>query len=382
MTIRFRTFAALLALAAAGCGPEGADTIVVGVAGPLERPNGRSMKLAAEMAVDEINRAGGIDGRMLSIAWGDDDADAGKAIEVARTLRANPEVVAVVGHVNSGASLEAAKVYNAEDNDSVAGEPVVQISPASSSPALTQAGDWTFRVTPTDLEFSPALADWALRGLGSRRAAVLYANDSYGQGVLETFAASFRRGGGAVVAADPYLPAMYQTGGTLDPYLTRALARGIDALVIGGQAAEGLKIIAAARRLGFTGPIMGSDGITNVKDGGPAAEGVFVSSAFLPDRADPRTQAFVAEYQRRYNELPDHRGAMTYDVFFLLKDAIERGGSARRAIRDYVARVGAEGGRPPFTGVSGTVRFDRNGDAVGKEVVVGVVRGGRLVSAR
>src|SRR6185295_13314766 len=123
---------------------------------------------------------GGIRGRQVRLVLADDSADASKAIEVARQLRADPQVVAVVGHVNSTASLKAATIYNAVGNDSVPGDPVVQISPASSSPQLTGAGDWTFRVCPTDLEFSPALARWASQ-LGRRRAAVLYANDDYGQ---------------------------------------------------------------------------------------------------------------------------------------------------------------------------------------------------------
>jgi branched-chain amino acid transport system substrate-binding protein len=298
---------------------------------------------------------------------------------VARQLRGDPAVVAVVGHVNSGASLRAATIYNAVNNDSVPGEPVLQISPASSSPQLTGAGEWTFRICPTDLEFSPALASFASR-LGKRRAAVLYANDDYGQGVMATFGAAFTRAGGTIVSDDPYLPAGYDSANTLDPYLTRAFRRGADVLVIGGQAPEGLKIIAAARRLGFTGPILGADGLTGVKDGGPVAEGVYVSSTFLPDRPAEKAQRFVQAYRQRYDELPDHRGAMTYDVLYLLKDAIEHGGTGRREVRDYVASIGL--GRPKFEGVSGTIQFDRNGDVVGKEVAVGVVRGGQLVTSR
>jgi branched-chain amino acid transport system substrate-binding protein len=379
MKIRRLVLFPLVAAVLAGCGKRGGE-VVIGIAGPLNKANGRSMKLAAQMAADEINAAGGIDGRRVRLEFGDDDADPGKAIEVARHLRENPAVVAVVGHVNSAASIKAATIYNAENNDSVGGAPVVQISPASSSPALTGAGEWTFRICPTDLEFSPALARWAAR-LGKRRAAVLYANDDYGQGVMTTFDDAFARGGGAVVSNDPYLPEMYNDAGTLDPYLTRALRRGADALVIGGQAAEGVKIIAAARRLGFTGPILGSDGLTGVKDAGSVAEGVFVSSAFLPDRPAQKAQQFVQAYRQRYNnELPDHRGAMTYDVIYMLKDAIEHAGTGRRAIRDYVAAIGIS--RPKYEGVSGTIQFDKNGDVVGKEVAVGVVHNGQLVTAR
>lgn len=386
MSLRIRSSALALlgALVLGGCGGASGDEIVIGVAGPLAKPNGRSMRLAVEMAVDEINAAGGVNGRRLRPEFGDDDADPSKAIEVARSLRGKPEVVAVVGHVNSSTSLAAARIYNmpAGENDSVPEAPLAQISPASSSPQLTEAGDYTFRITPTDLEFSPVLARWAAGRLGSRRAAVLYANDDYGQGVMTTFEEAFRRGGGTVVASDPYLPAVIEGETALDPYLARAIRRGADALVIGGQAAEGLKIIAAARRLGFTGPILGSDGLTGVKDAGAVAEGVYVSSAFLPDRATPKARAFVEAYQKRYNELPDHRGAMAYDVVYLLRDAIREAGADREAVRDYVARVGAaRNGVAPFEGVSGHVRFNEKGDVVGKEVAVGVVRGGRLVTA-
>lgn len=369
----------VLALAAgmAACGG-GDGTVYIGVAGPLELANGVSMKRAAQMAAAEINRAGGIDGDTIALVFGDDNANPQQAIQVASELKGDPRIVAVIGHVNSSASLRAATIYNADDD---IGSPVVQISPASSAPALRQAGPWTFRVTPTDLEFSPALAAHA-RGMNLRRAAVLYANDDYGQGVMATFERAFRGGGGTVVAADPYLPAVLERGTELDPYLARAMGRGADALVIGGQAAEGVKIIQAARRLGYTGPILGSDGLTGAKDAGAVAEGVYVSSAFLPDRPDTTSQRFVAEYQKRFQSLPDHRGAMTYDIMYLLRDAIREAGTDRQAVRDYVARIGAEGGPEAYNGVSGPIAFDTAGDVRNKPVTVGVVRGGQLVTAR
>ncbi|HEX2080335.1 MAG TPA: ABC transporter substrate-binding protein [Longimicrobium sp.] len=367
----------LALLLATGCRGSD-DAIYIGVAGPLGAANGASMRMAAEMAVEEINQDGGIDGRTVRLVMMDDRADPQVALTVADSLRRDGRVVAVVGHVNSGASIKAATVYNSESG---AGEPLMHISPASSAPAFTNAGPWSFRVTPTDLEFSPVLAQGAAR-LGRRRAAVLYANDDYGQGVMTTFERAFRSGGGAVVSADPYLPAVVERGDELDPYLTRAMRRGADALVIGGQAEAGLKIVQAARRLGYTGPILGSDGLTGIKDAGAPAEGVFVSSAFLPDRPTESARQFVANYRERFKSFPDHRGAMTYDVINLLRRAIDEVGADRAALRDYVARIGMEGGSPAFEGVSGTIRFDRNGDVVGKDVSLGVVRGGQLVTAR
>jgi branched-chain amino acid transport system substrate-binding protein len=374
-----KVFCAMITLALLLSGAcRGSDEMIyLGVAGPLSAANGTSMRMAAEMAVEEINQAGGIGGRRVQLVMLDDKADPQVALTVADSLRGDGRISAVIGHVNSAASIKAATVYNAEDGE---GEPVMHISPASSAPGFTQAGRWSFRVTPTDLEFSPVLARGAME-LGRRRAAVLYANDDYGQGVMTTFERAFRGGGGSVVSADPYLPAVVTRGDELDPYISRAIRRGADALVIGGQADTGLKIVQAARRLGYTGPILGSDGLTGIKDAGAPAEGVFVSSAFLPDRPTDLARQFVSRYRERYKVLPDHRGAMTYDIVHLLRRAIEAVGTDREALRAYVAEVGADGGSAPFEGVSGTIRFDRNGDVVGKEVMLGVVRGGQLVTA-
>jgi len=377
MTSRFSSLplSAALALLLAACGGSG-EPIRIGIAGPTSQANGRSMKLAAEMAADEINRAGGIGGRPVELKILDDEAKPEKAIAVATELRDDARVVAVIGHVNSPATLAAATIYNDEEG----GDPVPQISPASSSPQVTQAGPWTFRVCPSDLLHGPVVANWTYGELGSRRAAVLYTNDTYGRGVSTTFSEAFRKAGGTVVALDPYLKASVEAPGGVDAYLARALRNRADALMVAGQADAGVKIVQAARRLGFTGPVVGADGMTGVKDAGADAEGIFVSSAFLPDRSSPAAQAFVKAYVQKYNELPDHRGAMTYDALKLLARAIADAGADRGKIRAYLEQVGRK--QPKFEGVSGTIEFDEHGDVPGKEVAVGVVRSGKLVSAK
>ena len=382
-TVPFRALAALSVLLLAACSGDD-EPLVLGVAGPMQVSNGLSVKQAAEMAVEEINTANTLGGRKLRLEIRDDEKSESKGIEVARDLRANPAVLAVIGHVNSAVSVKAAPIYNMAEgeNDSVPGEPVVEISPASSAPALTGAGPWTFRVTPTDLEFSPALAAWAHGRLGSRKAAVLYANDEYGQGVTSTFEAAFRKEGGQIVSTDPYLPETLKNPSSLDPYLVRAIRRGADALVIGGQADAGVHIIQAARRLGYQGHILGSDGLTGVKDARGVGEGVFVSSAFLPDRDSDKARTFVANFRKRYNSAPDHRAAQTYDIVYMLADAIKNEGADRESIRAYLEHLGRDGGADAYEGVSGTIRFDEHGDAVKKPVVIGVVRGGELVTAR
>src|SRR5690606_21617406 len=276
------TFAGL-----AACGAGGAEApIHIGLAGPVNQPNGRSMHLAAQMAVDEINLEGGINGRPLALVVKDDEANQEKAVAVATELKDDPRVVAVVGHINSFATRAAARIYNDEQRG------VVELSPASSAPEISEAGDWTFRVCPTDLQHAPALADWVYNRLGRSRAAVLYTNDAYGRGIVDVFAQAFERAGGTVVARDPFLPQIVDSIG-VDPFLERAIRNRMDALIIAGQAEPALSIIRAARRLGYRGPILGADGLTNLREAGPIAEGVYVTSAFLPDRPTEEARRFV-----------------------------------------------------------------------------------------
>lgn len=375
MISRLSTRTAVLAAAitlAASCGAD-AGPIYIGVAGPVSAPNGRSMRLAAEMAVQEINSRGGIDGRDLALVVRDDAASSETAIEVAQELRDDPRIVAVVGHVNSSATLAAAAIYNEGAN------PVLQISPASSSPRVSTAGRWTFRVCPSDLQHGPALARWAAEQLGGRRIAVLYANDAYGRGVVQSFDEGLEGSDAQVIARDPYRPELLASAEALDPYLERAIARGMDVLMIAGQASEAETIIRAARRLGYDGPVVGADGLTGLTAGGGIAEGVYVSSAFLPDRPDTAAQRFVRAYVDAHGEPPDHRGAMTYDTIHLIARALREVGPDRERLRDHVAGIGTT--FAPFPGVSGSIAFDENGDVVDKPIAIGVVRDGRLVTA-
>ena len=367
----------LASIVAGGCdaiggGGGGSGNVVIGLAGPLELSYGQSMKQAAEMAAEEINAAGGIDGRTLELVIRDDAADPQRAIPIANEFVANESMVAVVGHITSGATLAGAGIYNAAAN------PLLELSPTASSPLITQAGDWTFRVCPSDLEHGPALADWLRTRLGRSRADVLYANDAYGRGVLDSFVRAYAQAGGTVVGTDPFLPDYVAQAGFLDAYVERAVARRADALVIGGLATEAIEVIRAARRLGFTGPILGADGLLGVEEAGAVAEGVYVSTPFLPDMPSPATQQFVAAYREKFGADPDAYAALTYDAVKLVAAAVAAVGSDRQAVRDWVAAVGNGNS---FEGVTGNIGFDENGDVAQKPVVIGVIRNGAVVTA-
>ncbi len=357
-----------------GCAASGeSDVIRLGLAGPLSEAPGKGMHQGALLAVEEINARGGVRGRRLDLVVRDDAMNPARAIEVAEELRDRTDVVAVVGHLSSGASIAASDVY------SEPGKGLLAISPGATSPEMSTTGEWTFRVCPSDLQQAAALAEWAFHDLDRRRAVIVYVNDSYGRGVRDAFTPVFERLGGTVLSADPYVPDLLEDERALDPYLERGIRNDMDALVIVGVGDEVSDILRASRRLGFQGTVMGTDGLIGIAAAGTVAEGVVVSSGFLVDRPTATARDFVERYRARFGELPRDGSAHAYDTVMLLAHAIEQVGTDRKAIRDYVASIGA--GAPAFEGVTGTIRFDQNGDAVGKGVLIGVVREGRVVTA-
>ena len=356
------------ALAVAAC-PRPEGPLVLGLAGPFSEPRGASMLRAAQLAVNQINAKGGVRGRPLELRIADDSGSEDVAVRVAEQLHADPAVVAVIGHLTSSTTIAAARVYGSGP------APVVMISPSASSPDLSGISPYVFRVCPSDLQHGPSLARFARQTLGARRAGIIYVNNDYGRGVRSTFAAEFARLGGTVVEADPYVA----TTPPLEPYLWRMRRGGVDVLLLAAERPGAALALRELHALRITWPVLGGDALTGIESDGALAEGVRVSSAYLPDRHDERNAAFVADYARAYpGQRPDHRGAGAYDAVFLVGHAIEASGASRRAIRDYLAKVGH--GRASFEGVTGGIAFDSSGDVPGKTVVIGVVRGGQLVT--
>jgi branched-chain amino acid transport system substrate-binding protein len=342
----------------------------IGLAGPLSQARGVAMQHGAQLAVDQINARGGVRGRRLRLKLADDSASEDAAVRVAQALYDNPTVVAVVGHLTSDASIVAAQVYGGGT------QPVTMISPSASSPDVSGISRYAFRICPSDSRHGAALARFAWQTLLARRAGILFTSDTYGRGLRRAFAADFARMGGTVVEADPYVP----TTPSLEPYLSRMRQVGIDVLVLAADRWEAERALHQVRALGFRWAVIGGDALVGIETAGALAEGIWISSAYLPDRAGDKNSTFVADYGRAYpGERPDHRAASAYDVVNLLAQAISAAGPSRRAVRDYVARVGR--GVPAFDGVTARIAFDEAGDVPSKDVAIAVVRGGRLVAA-
>jgi branched-chain amino acid transport system substrate-binding protein len=352
----------------AGCAAADDDPIRIGVAGSFSDPIGLPMKLAAELAAEEINAGGGINGRRLELLARDDYADPDSAVFVANDLYAS-DAVAVVGHLFSSTTLAAAPVYNGGK------DPLAAISPSSSSPEVSTAGDHTFRVCPSDLAHGAALAHWVRERLGFERGAVLYLNDQYGRGIRRMFVDQFLKLGGRLQSIDPYLGDTPDVG----PYLDRlAKARWIEFLVVAGNRGEAEEIIRQARRRGLKVPVLGGDGLEGIEGAGALAEGVYLTSSYFPTLSTEANQKFVEAYRRKFPDagLPNQPAAATYDAIHLLREVIARAGTDRQAVRGTLAAVGTE--MPAFKGVTGVVAFDPAGDVPDQNVYIGLVRGGAV----
>jgi branched-chain amino acid transport system substrate-binding protein len=365
------TLFALLAPAAlaavAGCGASSGGTVRIGVAGAFDDPIGKPMRLAAELAAAEINAAGGINGSKIELVEKNDYADPDSAVVVANALYQS-DVSAVVGHLFSGTTLAAAPVYNA------GGNPVVAISPSSSSPEVSGAGPWTFRVCPSDDAHGAALARWVRDRLGLVRGTVLYLNNEYGRGVRQRFVDEFVHRGGEVLWQSPYLGDRPD----VSAYLDRLAKDGRSQfLVIAGNRPEAEEILQQAHRRGINIPVLGGDGLEGIEGAGPLAEGVYTSMAYISLLDTPANRKFVAAYRARYPDAaaPNQPAAATYDAVYLLRDVIAKSGPDRRSVRAAVEQVSPAN---PFQGVTGAIAFDSLGDVPNRQVYIGVVHGGAV----
>jgi branched-chain amino acid transport system substrate-binding protein len=357
--------AALIAflLAAAACGEPEQKPIVFGLAGPFRTEYGTSMQQGAELARRDINQAGGIRNRLLEFRVVDDAADADSASRVAGSLFRDPAVVAVVGHVNSSTTVQAASIYDR-------GLPAVATS--ATSPEISRLGDWVFRVAPTDSDNSVQLARFAHRlGLPS---GILYQNEDYGRGLADGFRKAMLEAGGRVLESDPYLPETQD----LSPYLERMKARGVKLVFVAGLQADAARIIRQAHTVGLDAQFLGGDGLEGLARKGPEFEGTMFGLLFHPD-ASPAAGQFADRFRAAFHHEPDSFAALGYDATRLLAVAAAEAGPSRAAIRAYLARAGREGGKPAYEGVTGTIRFDANGDPVKKEFRVGSMRAGKIV---
>ena len=335
----------------------------IGVAGPWKEAFGRMNKQGIDLAVAHINARGGIKGRPLRLVERDDEGIGSKAAAIAGEFVANRSILAVVGHVTSGAMMAAAPVYE---------QGLAAIATTASSPDLSGISAWTFRVISSDSANGIDMAQFAT-ARGFKRVAILYENNSYGRGLADAFRRAYN---GQIVALDP-IPSDGRSN--LEPYVSYLRVKSPDLVFVAGTDASGRSFLQEARRQSLNSSYMGGDGWTPLSLDTAIAEGVFVGAPFSAEDPRAEAQAFVRAYRERYHEDPDGNAALGYDATMVLADAIENVGPSRSAIREWLAGL-ATG--QPHAGVTGPIAFRESGDVIGKGIVMTRVRRGSLAVER
>jgi branched-chain amino acid transport system substrate-binding protein len=357
-------FVALLGVA--GCrqgGGAAGNEIGIAVALNPQRAGMQSIYNGVQLAVNQLNAQHAAQLGDVRIVMVKGAADVSDPVRIADGFREDRRVVGVVGHPESGTTLAAIDEYADVGNGGRNG--VVAISPTGTSPALSGANRWLFRVCPSDVQSSRAVARYLLDSLHARRASVIYRNDSYGKDWAKSFGEAYRAGNGVVVQRDPYL----QGATAWDAYAGYLKLLKPDVLLFPGSQEDALQALRAMRAAGVTTPLIGGDATSGLEANADEFPDVRYTAFFLARRAtSPEAKAFIAAYTAAFKEEPDQRAALAYDAAMLIGQGAVEVGADRAKIRDYVESIGRD--RPAMAGAAGPIAFDANHDPVNKSVVI------------
>jgi branched-chain amino acid transport system substrate-binding protein len=343
------------------------DVVLLGEVGSLtgsEAAFGISTRNGIELALEEVNAAGGVLGKKVAVRVYDDQSKPEEAASATKRLITQDRVVAVLGEVASSNSLAMAPIAQEAK--------VPMVSPSSTNPKVTQVGDYIFRVCFIDPFQGFVMAKYAHDELKYTRVAILTDKKSaYSEGLTEVFQRKFTEMGGKVVGVEAYAK------GDTDfrAQLTNIKKLKVEGLYVPGYYEDVGKIAEQSKELGLKVVMMGGDGWDSAKLfelGGQAVEGSFVSNHYSAEDPSPRTQAFIKTYKEKYGAVPDSLAALGYDSARVVLDAIKRAGKTDGpALRDAIATT------KDFPGVAGTITLDDQRNPV-KPAVVLKVEGGKF----
>ena len=349
--------AAMMAMSIAACGGTGGSakggddsTFIIGSMGPTSGANasyGTSVKNGAQIAVDEINEAGGINGTKFELKFEDDQADAGVAANAYSKLYSD-NMDALLGATTSNACQAVNKLAQ-KDN-------ILMVTPSGSTKDITEP-DNVFRICFTDPLQGEKIADLVTDTLGYKNIAVLYdVSSDYGVGIHDAFVKQVKAKGAKIVSDQSF------TSGDKDfnTQLTSIKSAKPDVIFVPGYYQEASFILTQAKQLGIDIPFVGSDGwdgvTTQLGTNANIANGaIFLSPFFSADSAE-NVKNFVAKYQEEYKAVPDQFAADAYDGVYAIAKAYEKAGSKdTNALIKAMKEIEVEG-------VTGKFSFDKTGE--------------------
>jgi branched-chain amino acid transport system substrate-binding protein len=326
---------------------------------------GVSSDRGIQLAVSEINGAGGINGRQIQVIALDDEGKPEEAATAATRLIASEHVTALIGEVASTRSLFMAPKAQAAK--------VPMISPSSTNEKVTQVGDYIFRACFIDPFQGFVMAKFATDNLKLKKVGVLRdVRNDYSVGLAKVFSENFTKMGGTIVANESY------SQGDVDfkAQLTNIKSASPDALWVPGYYTDVALIARQAREVGITVPLLGGDGWDSEKlyeIGGAALDGCYFSNHYSVDDPSPRIQEYVAKFKKAYGgQIPDSLSAQAYDAAGMLADAMKRAKDlSGPSIRDALAAT------RNYQGVTGDISMDASRNPVKPAVVLKIAHGGK-----
>ncbi|MBB5510225.1 ABC transporter substrate-binding protein [Paraburkholderia atlantica] len=323
---------ALSLSAVSSAAPASGEPVFFGVSGPLTGPNaqyGAQWKAGFDLALDEINHDGGIDGHPLQYVFEDSQSDPRQAVAIAQKFVDDKRILIELGDFSSPASMAASPIYQRAG--------LVQLGFTNSHPDFTKGGDFIWSPSVSQADAQPLLADLAVKQ-GFRHVAVLFQNTDWGRASKDVFVKAAAARGAQVIAAEGYQPNDKDFRATL----LRVRDTKPDALVLISYYSDGAQIVRQARTSGITLPIVAASSVYSPKFmelGGDAVNGVTTNTSFFPGDRSPEVQRFVRDFQAKYHHEPDAFNAFAYDATIIAAYALRTGGLDRRGVRDALAKL-------------------------------------------
>ncbi len=313
---------------------QSSEPILLGVSGPLTGPNaqyGTQWKQGFDLALDEINASGGINGRKLAYSFEDSQSDPRQSVAIAQKFVSDPNIVMELGDFSSPASMAASPIYQRAG--------LVQFGFTNSHPDFTKGGDFMWSTSVSQADEQPLLALYAVKHLGLKKLAVLHLNTDWGRTSRDYFVKAAKDLGAEVVVTEGYIADERDFRSTL----VRVRDANPDGLIMISYYSDGALIARQARQVGLKQTICAASSVYSPKFlelGGEAVEDVHLGTRYFPEDPRPEVQKFVSGFKAKYNgQEPDAFNAYSYDAMNVAAAVLKIGGTDRRAIRDAFAKV-------------------------------------------
>lgn len=356
---------------AASCSGKKNDTIKIGGIAPLSggvAVYGTECKNGIDLAVEEINAAGGINGQKIEFICEDDEGDSAKSVNAYKKLVTKDRVKVIIGSLTSGCTMAITNLAQAQK--------VVQIAPAATAVAITDAGNYVFRACYTDPFQGKIGGKFAYENLGTKKAAILYdIGNDYSVGLTDNFTAEYTSLGGSIVSKESY-----STGDKdFNAQLTKIKAANPEVVYLPDYYGTVALIAKQLRAQGINVPIVGADGWDGLTDNaGDEVLNGYYSNHYSEDSTSAAVQTFVKSFKAKYNKAPNSFAALGYDCVYMLRDAMKASGSTDDSakIRDALEATNGDY-------VTGHIVFDANRNPVKSAVMIKLVKAddGKLATA-